>query len=168
MLEMQVDGFVKYLEEYAKNARLVLTQMTLDIVRLWASDAVKGEGAFTPVGDYDLYSEYYDARPSYMTKLPGLARGGWSFSTIMEMTQNLKYRDPEGTKIENKLSTLEERFTLGTPILIYNIIPYINNIGVRGTKGQQTVNVYAPAYQSLLTNAEDKVIQTFKITASAT
>ena len=152
---IEIDGFLKYLEEFQRQARKSLSQMIVEILRLWGTEAVQNEdGSFTPLGDYSMYKHLYDRRPDSWAKEPGLARGGWYLRFSNSYKVNTKEIDPSGSKFNNKLDSFEARFNLGNDFYLYNFTPYINHI--RGS------DVGLNAYMSLATITTN-VAETYKI-----
>lgn len=157
---IEVDGFLKYLDVFQQKARKSLSQMIVEILRLWGTEAVQNkDGSFTPLGDYSLYKHLYDRRPDNWAKEPGLARGGWYLGFTPSIRVNTMSIDQTGSKFTNKVDSFEARFNLGNDFYIYNSTPYINHI--RGH------DVGLNAYMSLR-DISMNVIETYKIIGSHT
>lgn len=164
MIQVKVDGFLKYIQEYEKQARLKLEQMVGEVVRRWGSDVID----VTPLGDSEAYAAFYKRRPSGWSQEEGLLRGGWNISdSIGGLTWNPEGNDPYGSEMQDKVENFYNSYKLGKTVVLYNITPYIEDVAQRGTNGSQVVNIFSPALNALVNNAEIAVIDTFKIANSA-
>jgi hypothetical protein len=110
--------------------------------------------AMTPVGDADKYIGFYRKRYKQYGWKPeeGMLIANWNIG-INSSDYNMSgfysglRADYSTAKLADKATRLlsSTKFKLGDRISIWNAVPYVKDIAVRGTKGQQVVNLEADA-----------------------
>jgi hypothetical protein len=110
--------------------------------------------AMTPVGDADKYIGFYRKRYKKYGWKPeeGMLIANWDIGlNISDYNMSGFYSglraDYSNAKLSNKSSNLlgSTKFKIGDRINIWNAVPYVKDIAVRGTKGQEVVNLEADA-----------------------
>ena len=138
MVKIDASGLVKSLEEFQKEAKRKLEQMTKE----FCLSVIEKAAYNTPLGDASLYPEMYQMRHATTGLEPreGLARYGWDVAVDSSIALKEGYgRNTAEEAIAEAWSDLQA-FKLGDVVLIGNKRDYVVGPLNAGTGSKQAPN----------------------------